>query len=224
VEERGSTTTLQLRADGHGGQRFSPGQFAWLKLADTRFGVAEHPFSYSSSAETPDRPSFTVRAYDGFSARASGLQPGTRVLVDGPHGAFRFAREGQGIVLIATGIGITPSMSILRTAADRGDTREFVLIYGSRDEAGITFREELAALADQLRLTVVHVLSNPGPDWAGERGRISAVVLERHLPMDLRGFQFFVCGSGPAVDAVVDATSAVGIPHERVHAERFVAV
>ncbi|MDQ8044258.1 MAG: ferredoxin reductase family protein [Solirubrobacteraceae bacterium] len=226
VAERGSTTTLVLRAEGHSGQLFSPGQFAWLKLDDTRFGLAEHPFSYSSSAESPDRPSFTVRAYEGFSAAAAALLPGTRVLIDGPHGAFRFARRGSGIALFATGIGITPSMSILRTAADRRDGRRFLLFYGSREEEGITFREELDRLAGLIDLTVVHTLSTVPPDsvWTGERGRITADLLERHLPQDLRDWQFFVCGSGPAVDAVIDATTAVGIPHEHVHAERFVAV
>lgn len=226
VAERGATTTLVLRADGHAGQLFSPGQFAWLKLDDARFGFAEHPFSYSSSAETPERPSFTVRAYGGFSAAAAALRPGTRVLVDGPHGAFRFSRRGAGIALFAAGIGITPSISILRTAADRSDGRRFLLFYGSREEEGITFREELDRIAGLIDLTVIHTLSNvdEASAWAGERGRITAALLERHLPQDLRGWQFFACGSGPAVDAVIDATTAVGIPHEHVHAERFVAV
>jgi ferredoxin-NADP reductase len=39
--------------------------------------------------------------------------------------------RARGVVLIAYGIGITPSMSILRTAADREDTRHFVLFYSN---------------------------------------------------------------------------------------------
>ncbi len=33
VPERGNSATLELRADGHGGHSFRPGQFAWIKLA-----------------------------------------------------------------------------------------------------------------------------------------------------------------------------------------------
>ena len=224
VPEQGGAVTLELRADGHQGQRFIPGQFAWLKLAGARTMLAEHPFSYSSSAEAPDRPRFTMKMQAGFSARAAGFEPGTSLLVDGPHGAFRPRATSTGTLLLAGGIGITPSMSILRTAADRGDPRPYLLVYGARTPDAATFMDELGLLQARLRLTVVLVLSSPPPDWIGERGRINAGVLDRHLPRDVRGWQFMVCGAGPFVDGAIEALETVGIPGERVHAERFVEV
>ncbi len=224
VTEQGGAVTLELRADGHGGQRFIPGQFAWLKLPDLRASLAEHPFSYSSSAEAFDRPSFTMKTQAGFSAKAAGFDPGTRLLVDGPHGSFRPRATSTGTLLIAGGIGITPSMSILRTAADRGELRPYLLVYGARSLDGVTFSADLEALRQRMNLTIVLVLSSPPPDWVGERGRINAGVLDRHLPADVRGWQFMVCGSGPFVDGAMEALEAVGVPGERVHAERFVEV
>ncbi len=224
ITEKGGAITLGLRAEGHDGQRFIPGQFAWLKLPAVRASLAEHPFSYSSSAETPARPTFTIKTQAGFSAQAAGFEPGTTLLVDGPYGAFRPRATSSGTLLIAGGIGITPSMSILRTAADRGDRRPYLLLYGARSLDGVTFADELEALRERLNLTIVLVLSSPPPDWAGERGRINAGVLDRHLPPDVRGWQFMVCGSGPFVDGAVEALEAVGVPGERVHAERFVEV
>ncbi len=224
ITERGGAITLELRADGHGGQRFIPGQFAWLKLPHLRASLAEHPFSYSSSAERPDRPSFTIKTQAGFSAQAAGFEPGTRLLVDGPHGAFRPRATSTGSLLIAGGIGITPSMSILRTAADRGDRRPHLLLYGARSLDGVTFADELESLRARMNLAVVLVLSSPPPDWTGERGRINAGVLDRHLPADVRGWEFMVCGSGPFVDGAIEALEAIGVPGERVHAERFVEV
>jgi predicted ferric reductase len=224
VAERGGAVTLQLVADGHLGQRFIPGQFAWLKLPHLRASMAEHPFSYSSSAEAPDRPTFTMKTMAGFSAEAAAFRPGVRLLVDGPHGAFRPRATSTGTLLVAGGIGITPSMSILRTAADRGDGRPYLLVYGARSIDSATFSDELAALPERMNLTVVLVLSSPPPDWGGERGRINAGVLDRHLPADLRGWQFMVCGSGPFVDGALLALESIGVPGERVHAERFVEV
>ncbi len=145
----------------------------------------------------PDRPRFTMKTQAGFSARAAGFEPGTRLLVDGPHGAFRPRAASTGTLLIAGGIGITPSMSILRTAADRGDHRPYLLVYGARTRESATFLDELEALRERLRLTIVLVLSAPQPDWAGERGRINAGVLDRQLPRDVRGWEFMICGSGP---------------------------
>ena len=224
LRERGGAVTLRLAADGHRGQAFAPGQFAWLKLAGVRTLLAEHPFSYSSSAVDPRHPSFTMQPRSGFSLRAIGFEPGTRLLVDGPHGAFRPLAAAPGMVLVAGGIGITPSMSILRTAVDRGDVRPYLLVYGARTADAMPFLDEIETLGDRLHLTFVPVLSSPDPDWEGERGRINAGVFDRHLPHDLRGWQFMVCGSGPFVDGVIDAFEGVGIPGERVHAERFVEV
>jgi predicted ferric reductase len=224
VAEAGRSTTLHLRAQDHLGQAFAPGQFAWLRLADGATRFAEHPFSYTSSAEDPSRISFTIRAYAGFSARVAQLSPGTRFMVDGPHGGFRGRPRAPGVVLVAYGIGITPSMSILRTAADQGDTRTFVLFYANRSVEDITFARELAGLGARLDLRIVHVLSRPPERWPGERGRLTAAVLLRHLPPDLAGWDFFLCGAGAPVDAGTAALADVGVPPERVHAERFVAI
>ncbi len=76
AEERGGATTLALRADGHRGHRFRPGQFAWLKLAEARHALVEHPFSYSSSACRPERPAFTIKAYGDFTSRVPQLRAG----------------------------------------------------------------------------------------------------------------------------------------------------
>ncbi len=224
VEERGGAVTLQLRADGHRGQQFIPGQFAWLKQPQLRALLAEHPFSYASSAEAPGRPTFTMKTRDGFTAQAAAFSPGTELLVDGPHGAFRPRAAAAGMLLIGGGIGITPSMSVLRTAADRDDRRPYLLVYAARSLDDVTFAEELEALRERVNLTIVYVLSAPPPEWAGERGRINAGVLDRHLPADVRRWQFLVCGSGPFVDGAMAALEAVGIPGERVHAEQFVEV
>src|SRR4051794_23359979 len=224
VPEAGRSTSLILRAEDQLGRDFEPGQFAWLRLADTKTRFAEHPFSYSSSAEDPSRIAFTIRAYHGFSARAARLAVGTRFHVDGPHGAFRIRARARGLALIAYGIGITPSMSILRTAADRGDTREFVLVYANRTAEDVTFATELEGLRGRLDVRVIHVLSRPASGWVGERGRITADLLYRQLPDDLSRWDFFLCGAGAPVDSGVEALAEIGVPPERVHAERFVEV
>ena len=159
--QRGGAATLALRADGHRGHCFRPGQFAWLKLADAPPALAEHPFSYSSSASRPERPAFTIKAYGDFTRRVPQLRPGRRVLIDGPHGSYRPRRHAERFVLIAGGIGITPIISLLRSAADSGDDRPFVLVYGSLRWEEVTFREQLEDLRQRLDLRVVHVLTDP---------------------------------------------------------------
>jgi predicted ferric reductase len=223
-QERGGATTLALRADGHRGCRFRPGQFAWLKLAEAPHALVEHPFSYSSSAHRPERPSFTIKAYGDFTSRVAQLRPGTRVLLDGPHGSYRPRRQAERFVLIAGGIGITPIISLLRTAADRGERRPLLLLYASMRWEHVTFREQLEPLQQRLDLSVVHVLTQPPPDWAGETGFIDADVLARNLPADLRRAEVFICGPPPMLNATLDGLERLGVAPEHVHAEQFVNV
>ncbi len=126
--ERGDAHTIQLRAVGHEGHRFRPGQFAWMKMGDAPFSLREHPFSYSSSACRPDHPEFTVKASGDFTSVLGGLALGTRILVDGPHGSFSPTHPDGDFLLIAGGVGITPMMSILRSFADSPDDRRFSLV------------------------------------------------------------------------------------------------
>jgi predicted ferric reductase len=221
LPEAGGATTIKLQAKGHLGTTFRPGQFAWLKLADDSTGLAEHPFSYSSSAITPVRPSFTIKPYGGFSRHVAELEPGTEVLIDGPHGSYWPDRDATGYVLVAGGIGITPSISLLRTAADLGDPRPYLLVYANRSWDDVVMARELEGIARRLDLTVVHVLSAPSEGWMGERGRISPELLERHLPADLRGYEFFVCASPRCVATTVDAFVRAGVAPEFVHVESF---
>ncbi|MDX6562685.1 MAG: hypothetical protein QOD65_2499 [Gaiellales bacterium] len=218
--ERGGATTVALEAAGHDGTAFAPGSFAWLKLAEAPFALAEHPFSYASSAYRPASPEFTIKAAGDFTSELHELQPGAKMLVDGPHGSFA-ASSGVPLLLVVAGIGITPAMSILRTFADAGDPTPVTLVYGSRRWDDITFREELSALNGRLGIRVFNVLSDPHPGWGGPQGRIDAKVLERVLGVIPRPAQAFVCGPPAMVDGAAIALAAVGFPRESVHAERF---
>ena len=224
VAEGGGVTSLHLQADGHRGQPFHPGQFAWIRLADQRTSLAEHPFSYASSALRPDEPSFAIRAQRGFTATVPQLPIGTSVLVDGPHGTFRPDPSSKGMLLVAGGIGITPAMSILRTAWDVGSPARYVLMYSGRTLDSLTFLDQFDLMKLRLDLRVVPILSDPADGWAGERGRIRPDVIDRHLPSDVRRWQFTVCGPPGLVETTCDALQSLGIPPERIHAERFVDV
>jgi 3-phenylpropionate/trans-cinnamate dioxygenase ferredoxin reductase subunit len=221
--ERGEAVTLELTADGHDGFHFEPGQFARLRAADCCYGMEEHPFSLSSSALRPDRPAFTVKALGDFSASMAELAVGTQVFVDGPHGeGAHESPAARGRLLIAAGIGITPALSVIRTAAERGDARPLLLLYGSRRWADVTFREELVHLQQRLpQLRVVHVLSRPEARWIGERGRVGAEVLQRHLPDDVARWSALVCGPAAMVGEVTLALRRIGLPPTAIQAEGF---
>jgi predicted ferric reductase len=225
VQERGNSRSMVLKPENPNRFAFEPGQFAWIMVRKSPFAITQHPFSISSSAESPDRLALTVKSAGDFTSALDTLRPGTVVYLDGPHGSFSVDRyEGPGFFLIGGGVGVTPLMSIMRTLADREDARPIYLFLGNSDPQSITFREEIEALKARLDLTVVHVLSHPEDGWEGEKGHLGADVFRRHLPKRYQRLQYFICGPEALMDAVERSLSEVGVPDERVHSERFVMV
>jgi len=225
TQELGDARTIVLQPIGHNGISFEPGQFAWLLMGNTPFQHEEHPISFSSSAEIAPghEVAFTIKALGDWSgAVVPGIQPGTRVWLDGPYGVFSPDREqGPGYVLIGGGIGITPLYSMCLTMADREDVRPVLLFYASRDCQELTFQRELDELSHRMKLRIVYVLEHPAADWHGEAGRIDSALLLRYLPKRYNRFQYFVCGPPPMMDAMEQSLPTLGIPAENIHTERF---
>mgnify|MGYP002620014174 FL=1 len=219
--ERGSVWSLALRPEGHGGMRFLPGQFGYLKLGSP-YTIHEHPFSFSSSAEHTGQIEFAIKELGDFTDRIGSVPIGTVAFIDGPHGAFSTdLSQAPGYVLIAGGVGIAPLISMLRTLADRGDRRPVQLIYGEKRWEDVAFRDEIEELKERLSLDVVYTLDDPPEGWDGETGYVDAGLLRRHLPQE--GFErnYFICGPNPMIDAVEAALAANDVPARLVHAERF---
>jgi predicted ferric reductase len=220
--ERGGVNTVTLRPIGHGGFTFAPGQFGWLSVHRSPFALTQHPFSFSSNGDDPSMLTMSIKELGDFTKTIGSIAPGTRAYIDGPHGVFSPDHyPGPGCVFLAGGVGIGPIMSMVRTFADRGDPRPCHLFFGSKELDDATYHEEIARLAAELPLTVIHVASDPPSDWTGERGYVDRDKLRRHLPSDYAVLQYFICGPGAMQDAMEDALAELGVPGDRVHTERF---
>ncbi|MBF2008026.1 MAG: ferric reductase-like transmembrane domain-containing protein [Chlorogloeopsis fritschii C42_A2020_084] len=221
--ERGNVWTLALRPRGHEGFRFQPGQFAWITLDISPFRMREHPFSMSSSGEHAEKIEFSIKALGDFTNTIKDVKPGTKAFLDGPYGVFTTDRyeDSAGFVLIAGGIGITPIISMLVTAAERKDDRPYLVIYASKTWDDITFREELEDLKKKLDLNIIHVLREPPEDWSGEKGYVDKEVLERYIPKRRATRQYFICASPKMMDQVELALHDLGVPPTNIHMEHF---
>lgn len=223
IPERGDVWTLALRPHGHDGFKFDPGQFAWITVAISPFNMREHPFSMSSSGDHGERLEFSIKALGDFTRTIKDIEPGTKAYLDGPYGVFTTERywDSAGFVLIAGGIGITPMMSMLRTAVERNDDRPFLLIYSSGSWEDITFREELEELKSKLDLKIIHVLRKAGDDWNGETGYVDRDLLERYIPLHRGSRQYFICAAPVMMDQVERALHDLDVPVTNIHMEHF---
>jgi predicted ferric reductase len=223
IPQRGNVWTLALRSRGHEGMKFQPGQFAWITLDISPFRMREHPFSMSSSGVRPERLEFGIKALGDFTNKIKDVKPGTKAYLDGPYGVFTSDRywDSAGFVLIAGGIGITPMMSMLVTAADRQDDRPFLLIYASKTWSDVTFREELDNLKTKLDLTIIHVLKEPPENWEGETGYVDRELLEKYIPLHRGSRNYFICATPVMMDAVEIALHDLEVPITNIHMEHY---
>ncbi len=221
--ERGDAWTVTVVPDGHTGMTFQPGQFAWLTLGGSPFGLSDHPFSFSSSPGQKDgRLEFTIKELGDFTRTVGAVKPGTRAFVDGPYGGFTIDRhEAPGYVFIAGGIGIAPLLSMLKALGDGGDTRPHLLLHAGSCSARLTCLEAVEDVAARLTLTVVPVLTDPEAGWTGERGYLTRELLDRSLPQDRTARHYFICGPPAMIRAVRGHLTALGVPKARIHSELF---
>jgi ring-1,2-phenylacetyl-CoA epoxidase subunit PaaE len=159
------------------------------------------------------------------------LRPGDVMEVMPPHGSFTWEFDPAARKLyvgFAGGSGITPILSLLKTALDVEPRSRFTLLYGNRDSQSVIFLEELARLKNRFleRLQVHHFLAEEAEDIELFNGLLDRTkcddILARLVdPKEVDAF--FICGPGPMMDAAEAAIEAHGVPHERILVERFTA-
>ncbi len=216
----------EIKLEYAGSEKKSPlayhaGQIAWITIRRSAFSFRKHPFSIASSDVDQNKIGFAIRELGDLTSRIKDLKLGETVYVEGGFGTFSVDKLGdKGFVMVAGGIGIAPTMSILRTLADRQDKRKFILFYGSRDRDSIGFYEELEDLSKKIDLEVVHVLEKTD-DPAFEKGYITQAVLERHFPKDKENYDVFICGPGPMLNIVLKSLKGMDIPEENIWEEYY---
>lgn len=223
IAHHGGVHQLVLRPQGKPLSNHKPGQFAWLTLERSPFGLGEHPFTISSPPEHGPEVTLSIKALGDFTEQAVEVENGAVAYLDGPYGTFSIDThpDADGFVMIAGGVGITPMMSNLHAMDARHDTRPAVLFYCNKAWDDAAFRDELAELSGRINLKVVHVLEEPPEDWDGETGRLSAEILRQHLPENGRGWPHMVCGPKPLTDAARKDLLKLGVPFNTITNEIF---
>jgi 3-ketosteroid 9alpha-monooxygenase subunit B len=197
--------------------RYAPGQFLTLRVPSDRTGSVARCYSLCSSPFTDDALTVTVkRTADGYASNwlCDHAHPGMRIHVLAPSGTFVPKTLDDDFLLLAAGSGITPVMSICKSALSEG-SGQVVLLYANRDDRSVIFGDALRELAAKYpdRLTVVHWLESL-------QGLPSATALTQ-LASPFTGRQAFICGPGPFMAAAREALESLNVPARQVHIEIF---
>jgi ring-1,2-phenylacetyl-CoA epoxidase subunit PaaE len=209
------------------------GQFLTLK-AQINGESVRRAYSLCSSPVSDKRLAVSVKKVDGGKMSnwiLENAKVGFSIEAMPPIGNFIFqthASKKRWFMLYAAGSGITPVYSILKTILSTEPQSFVSLMYGSRTQEDIIFKNDLDNWVTKFpsRLKVLHTLSQPGMDWYGERGRIDEELimhtLEHLKPVTpFEDTVVFMCGPQAMMDTVSQVTQAQGVKKENIHRESF---
>ncbi|MCJ8164916.1 ferredoxin--NADP reductase [Pontibacter sp. E15-1] len=212
---------------------FKPGQFLTLIL-NIEGKEYRRSYSLSSSPREAPRLAVTVKRVDGglvSNYLVDKLQVGQEVKVMEPLGNFCLTcapTSQRQIILFGAGSGITPLMSMLKTALHEEPDSTVTLLYGNRDEDTVIFKEQLQELqaANPDRLQVEYVYSQPKYD-CDHRGRMNQSliirILERLQLAKPENAVYYMCGPDGMMAEVRHALDVLHVPAERIFRESFVS-
>jgi predicted ferric reductase len=191
------------------------GQFFRWRFLTRHLWWTASPYSLSA-APRADRLRITAKTLGDHSLALADLQPGTRVLAEGPFGALTAGvRRRRRVLLIAGGVGITPLRALFETLpVAPGDLS---LIYRASQDWDVVFRRELEQLAAQ-RGANLHIVTGRRADLGWDP--LSAAALTANFS-DLPSYDVYLCGPDGMTATARQSLRALGVPRRQIHHESF---
>ncbi|MDR3664636.1 MAG: ferredoxin--NADP reductase [Mycobacterium sp.] len=197
--------------------KYSPGQFLTLRIPSNRTGSVARCYSLCSSPFGDEALTVAVkRTVDGYGSNwlCDNAHAGMRIHVLAPSGTFVPKDLDADLLLLAGGSGITPMLSICKSALSEGKGK-VTLFYANRNENSVMFGTALRELTSLYpdRLSVVHWLESV-------QGLPNATMLATALaPYAAR--EAFICGPAPFMAATQEALITSGAAKDKIHLEVF---
>jgi ring-1,2-phenylacetyl-CoA epoxidase subunit PaaE len=226
---------------------YTQGQYLTLR-SQVRGEEVRRAYSMSSSPLDEDLTVTVKRVRGGLMSNylLDHMKVGATLEVMPPQGRFHTpldAAQRKTYYLFGAGSGITPLMSIIRTALEQEPQSQLFLLYGNRSEETIIFKEKLDELQKRYegQLFVEHILSQPKKEkagglgglfkkattnWQGKTGRIDRQTVTDFLAQNVAKTKeniYFVCGPEGMMNAVSATLEQRGVDKKSVHSEHFIS-
>jgi len=192
-----------------------PGQFFRWRFLSKELFWGSHPYSLSAMPRK-DLMRITVKANGHHSRSMAHLRPGTKIIAEGPCGAFTPALNGRRVLMIAGGVGITPIRAMF-AALPKRMSEGVTLIYRASHPREIVFREELNAIAADRNATVHYIV---GPRAELGYDPLAPEEIEALVP-GLHRYEAYVCGPNGMTEAAVGSLRTLGVKRQHIHHETF---
>lgn len=206
---------------------FKPGQFIQFQVPE--YAGSPEPVYRAYSIASPARLKNEIKLVITRVQRGIAttyihdyLKEGDHIRINGPYGDFYLRHSDRQMVMIGTGSGLAPLMSILYQMADEHIDRPCTLYFGVRSRQDLFYQEEIRELSNNLpRFRYVPVLSHPLPEdhWNGETGLVTDPVA-RDIT-DGSDLEAYLCGNPLMINAAVKLLVGKGVTEDRIFFDKF---
>lgn len=235
---------------------FLSGQFISAIASDPNGKQQTRAYSIASAANSNRFELCVNRVSEGFFSNhlvdLSDLPPGGAIQVHGPYGHFVLKQPITDSILISTGTGIAPLRAYAQwlfpeagpdAGVDRSEGREIWMVFGTRYESELYYRDEFEALAARKpNFHYLPTLSRASETWNGLRGyvqdHVARIVEQRAirlglplpappadpgLPLSELRFDIYayVCGLNNMVASVREQLASFGWHRKQIVFERY---
>lgn len=202
---------------------FAPGQFFQLGLPGADGTLVRRSYSAASAPGEPLQFLLSEVPDGALTPRLCSLGEGDLVHVDdAPLGYFTLAEVPacETLWLVATGTGLGPFLSMLRTPGALDRFAQLVVVHGAPSQDRLAYADEVRALTVQRQAHYVPCVSREDAPPDGVRGRVTDALesgaLEKltGVSVDQRG-HILLCGNPSMIDDMVRLLRERGLEKHR---------
>ena len=201
--------TLRMK---DGVMQHAPGQFLEVSV----HGYGEIPIGFASSPTRPDGFDIVVRTVGRVSTAVNRLETGGSLFVRGPlgNGFDLDVLRGHPVLIVAAGIGLCPTRSLIQYILDRRDQfGRFTLFFGVKHPKEQLFPDDLARWRASSDVEFHETVDRPDPAWKGNVGVITTLFRKTRFTADTR---VVVCGPPIMYRFAIAELDGIGIAHEHI--------
>ena len=252
---RWAPTLLSFKVTRPDGFKFTAGQFVRLGIhgKDLQYFAQNHETKLITS-ETQDKPidldGYVFRAYSvasspydefieffsvvipegEFTSKVNHIQVGDSLLLNTtPFGYLTLARYQlplpNDLWLLATGTGLAPFLSILKTIDVWQQYQRIILVYSARTSQELAYQAEIGSIksiyGDNGAAFVFLPIVTREADYAGEKARVPNLILSGKLTelvgqkLDKERSHVMLCGNPQMVEDTKEALKSLGLTMNR---------
>ena len=146
-------------------------------------------------------------------------------------GAFTLKNvpDDHNIVLVSTGTGIAPFISMVRDSSVWTPNREITIIHGVRYSKDFAYREELVPLTEsKANFSYYSTVSREDPEWNGSKGYVQKFFEDGTISLNPEKDHVLVCGNPAMIEDLEKLLAAKDYtvhsrknPEGKLHVEKY---